>query len=294
VNWYDNPVDDMETSLTGVSYFPGSEPVVYPSPSVNFIVASGGSSDLLLRGTGLGDYSEFGTYNDGSDTVVGPETDRRQASTPNNFKLLASAYLGGFESASLGYFATSNTSRTITTATMNWTLGLSQDYTHWNAVDQISLNILNDSALGADLAYGATATASSVYSSEGYSVASINDGSRSTVYSSEPTTLSSNAAWVEIAMASSTSISKVVLYPRNDAPYVGFGFPIAFQIQIWDGAEWLTRVSVSSAPSPGSQRQVYTWGSSDTTSAVRVYATTLGSIGSFQYALQLAQISIHA
>jgi hypothetical protein len=301
VNWYDAPVYDSETSLTGVSYFPGANEVVYPSPSVYYITAENASSDLLYRGTGLGDFSWFGSYNDGSDTVVGPETDRRQSTTPSGFKLLAAAYLGGAESASMGYFWTSSgASRTITTATMNWTLGLSQDYLHWNPVDQITLNILNDTALGADLAYGATATASSSYEASPWSLSNLLDGNRRTGYCSQiaendPSKSVNHTEWVVITLPASKTFSKVVLYPRNDGPYEGDGFPINFQIQVWDGAEWLTRVTVTNAAPVGSQRMVYTWGFSDTTNMIRIYATNLRTIVPADgYLLQLAQVTVHA
>jgi hypothetical protein len=255
----------------------------------------------LYRGTGLGDFSWFGSYNDGSDTVVGPETDRRQSTTPSGFKLLAAAYLGGAESASMGYFWTSSgASRTITTATMNWTLGLSQDYLHWNPVDQITLNILNDTALGADLAYGATATASSSYEASPWSLSNLLDGNRRTGYCSQiaendPSKSVNHTEWVVITLPASKTFSKVVLYPRNDGPYEGDGFPINFQIQVWDGAEWLTRVTVTNAAPVGSQRMVYTWGFSDTTNMIRIYATNLRTIVPADgYLLQLAQVTVHA
>ena len=301
VNWYDAPVSNPETSLTGVSYNPGSHSVVYSDPLPPFVVVTGASGDALLRGTRLSDGDAFGTYGDGSQSVVGSETDRRQPSTPGTFKLLAAVTLGGAESGSMGYFSTNSfVSRTITTATINWTLGLSQSTTTWNEIDQISFNILTDCTLGPDLAFGSVAAASSSYEDPDWSLTHLTDGNRRTGYSSQVAENDSSKAvnhteWVTITLPAVQTFSKIVLYPRNDAPYVGMGFPIDFQIQVWTGVEWLTRVTVTGATPIGSHRQVYTWGMSDRTNAIRVLATNLRQVLPMDgYLLQLAQISVHA
>jgi hypothetical protein len=301
VNWWDSPLGNPETALTGVSYRPvnATDPLVYPGPTL-FSVAGGAANDSLFHGCSFGLGSKFGDYAGGSQSVVGPETDRRQPTTPTNFQLLAAAMINGVETGSMGYFA-QNGGRTITTATMNWTLGLSLAGSDWNPIDQISLNIMNEATLGPNLAYrAAVATSSSYEAPPGFSRSCLTDGNRRTAFSSQvaeqdPTKAMNHAEWIMITLPTVMTFSKVVLYPRNDAPYVGQGYPIDFRIQVWTGLSWLDRVVVTGAPLPGARAQVFSWGASDRTNKIRIYATKLRTVlPADGYLLQLAEITVHA
>jgi hypothetical protein len=303
VNWEAQPVALPETALTGVSYEPNKGPIVYPGPTP-FTVAQGASHDTLLRGCAFVDGSTFGLYAGGAQSVVGPETDRVQPTTPANFMRLATAAIDGVETASMGYFFPgTGTNRTMTTATMDWTLGLSLDGIGWSPIDQISYNMLMESILGRDLAFGSRVTVWSSYEAPpGFSKANLTDGNRRSAYSSQvaeqdPTKAVNHSEWIVITLPTTMTFSKVVLYPRNDAPYVGQGFPIDFHIQVWNGLKWIDRVVVTGAPLPGAQAQVFSWGFSDRTNLIRLWASNLRTVAGHPqdgYLLQLAGITVHA
>jgi hypothetical protein len=84
----------------------------------------------------------------------------------------------------------------------------------------------------------------------------------------------------------------IVLYPRNDAGNVGAGFPIDFTIEVWDGANWITRVTRTGYPQPGNSGQVFTWNLMDTTNLIRIAGTNLRQVGSDGYLMQLAEVKV--
>ena len=67
---------------------------------------------------------------------------------------------------------------------------------------------------------------------------------------------------------------------------------IDFKLQVWDGASWLDRVTRTNYPSPDGAGQVFSWGFSDTTDRIRVFATKLGTDGINGRLLQLAEIEV--
>jgi hypothetical protein len=149
VNWYDKPVCKAETSLTGVSYYnPANQ---FPSYSVLQ------RDHWVFANTGLGNGDQFGPYGDGTQTVVGNETDRYQSpqsnrclpSSPGSFLRLAEVPaidgqgnpIKGSVAGTMGTF-TNNQGQVFTAGTINWSLGLSQDG-GWSVIDQITRNVLD-------------------------------------------------------------------------------------------------------------------------------------------------------
>ena len=144
VNWYDNPVKRPETSLTGVSFFPGA--LVF-DPSLHFVVTN--QDHWVLAGTGLQVNQPFGQYQftaTNNRTVIGSETDRHQDSnnppihSPGDFERVARVFLDGKEIGTMGTFTNGGT--VFTAATLNWALGLSQD-DNWGPIDQITRNVFD-------------------------------------------------------------------------------------------------------------------------------------------------------
>ena len=155
-----------------------------------------------------------------------------------------------------------------------------------------------------------TATASSSEEASGWSLSKVVDTNRNSVpntqppwsmgYSSAAGVFGNHVEWLEVRWPSPKSISRVVLYPRNDSGMVGEFFPIDFTIQIWNGTSWIDRVIISGYPKPGNAGQSFTWGGSDVTDRIRIYATNLGRQVLFcarrctyQYMLQLAEVEVY-
>jgi hypothetical protein len=149
-----------------------------------------------------------------------------------------------------------------------------------------------------NLAIGATVTASSSYEDPNWSTAYVADGSENSVpggaagFSSQLGITADHTEWIALQMPASKTFSKIVLVPRNDPGNLGKGFPIDFKLQVWDGVTWLDRVTQTGYPQPGNAAQVFTWGSSDTTDQIRVFATKLGTDGINGRLLQLAEIEL--
>ena len=95
-----------------------------------------------------------------------------------------------------------------------------------------------------NLALAATASASSSVTGNGWAITKVNDGelnstSTSMGWSSANTTGSNHTEWVQLDLGSSHSFNEVDLYPRNDSPNTGYGFPIDFTIAVFsDGNTW--------------------------------------------------------
>jgi hypothetical protein len=144
VNWYDQPLNNPETSMTGVSYL--GTPAPYPGEVARqqFVVQNPGH--WALKGTGLFKEDFLGLYAQDTQTVVGTETDRYQnqdhppVHSPSNFDKIAIVFWAGAEAATMGTFQNGGT--VFTAATINWLLGLSQDGSS-GVLDQITLNVFD-------------------------------------------------------------------------------------------------------------------------------------------------------
>jgi len=149
-----------------------------------------------------------------------------------------------------------------------------------------------------NLAAGATVTVSSAYQDSGWSAARAVDGSENSVpggsmgFTSQLGIITDHTEWIALQLPARTTFSKIVLFPRNDRGNSGKGFPIDFKLQVWDGASWLDRVTRTNYPSPDGAGQVFSWGFSDTTDRIRVFATKLGTDGINGRLLQLAEIEV--
>ena len=133
--------------------------------------------------------------------------------------------------------------------------------------------------------------ASSSYEGDGWSAQHAADGVRGSTdaskgFSSQP----GPSQWIELDWAAPHPASKVTLYPRADA-LPGAGFPIDFQIQIWDGAKWIDTVVKKDVENPGATPQVFTWSPVARTERVRVLATKLTNVEG-EPRLQLAEVEV--
>jgi arabinofuranosyltransferase len=130
---------------------------------------------------------------------------------------------------------------------------------------------------------------SSEYRFEGWWRYGLVDGVRSPEksangHTSRPTG-AQHTEWIELRYTTPRLISKVALYPSWGAA----GFPVDFQIQTWDGARWVTRVTQTSFARPDGPRE-FVWSPGDTTDRIRLLATKLAQAQDGGYVLQLAEI----
>jgi hypothetical protein len=140
-----------------------------------------------------------------------------------------------------------------------------------------------------NLARGGAATSSTVYGP--LPASNLTDGNRASVYSSATGNSADHTEWVRIGLPSVRTFNQVKLVSRGDGPY---GFPRDFQIQVWDGSNWLTRVTRTNHPVPaGGAVETFSWGFADTTDAVRVLATSLGTDTNGQRILQLGEVELY-
>ncbi|MFK0233895.1 discoidin domain-containing protein [Streptomyces vinaceus] len=155
-------------------------------------------------------------------------------------------------------------------------------------------------AVGGDLAPGAAATASSSveYPSEGWLTANLTSGTHHTDlwnsagWSSAGATSPNTTQWARVDLGGPSRISQVTLYPRDDIPNTGRGFPSAFTVQLsTDGANWTTVVSRSSYPRPGAGGLSFPFAAT-TARYVKVTGTTLTADQFGVYYMQLAGIGV--
>jgi len=112
----------------------------------------------------------------------------------------------------------------------------------------------------------------------------------SSMYSSSPSTLQ----WVRFQLPAERWVSRVDMYPRNDATYgsvVGDGFPVNFNIELSaDGINWRTVLTRTNYPRPtGVQTFEFT---AQPARFVRVLATNLRSVGGGGYYFQIAELEV--
>ncbi|OCT11074.1 hypothetical protein A8709_05095 [Paenibacillus pectinilyticus] len=165
------------------------------------------------------------------------------------------------------------------------------------AVNRGAYNGAGISGVPVNYALNSTVTSSSAYEASSWSKLHVVDGQRLSIlgtsgFTSQVGLTTNHTEWIELDLgATAKTFSKVILYPRTGTGTAGEGFPVNFQIQVWNGSTWLTRVTKTSYPNPGSTPQTFTWGSSDTTDRIRIYATSLDNVGT-DYLLQFAEIEV--
>ena len=98
--------------------------------------------------------------------------------------------------------------------------------------------------------------------------------------------------WVEIDTGDIYTINRVDIYPRNDAGYIGDGFPLNFRIQVSeDEVVWADTVIKTDYVKPGNTVQSFTF-TPINARYVRVVGTTLRTIGT-DTLMQFAEIEIY-
>jgi len=126
-----------------------------------------------------------------------------------------------------------------------------------------------------NLAVRATSSASSTLNGS-WAASNVNDGNPGTAWSSQNdgTTNPSNPEWIQLTWPTAQTLNTVVLMGRPDIPNC---YPVSFQIQYLNGGGWHTVVTETNFPQetiPG-QPIAFDWGSSVTTTEVRVLVTQL-------------------
>jgi hypothetical protein len=143
----------------------------------------------------------------------------------------------------------------------------------------------------------ARVTASSSCEEWGWGLDNVVDGRTTTVYgkplgySSTVHAKTDHPEWLEIEYPKPLAISKLRIYPRDDAGFVGAGFPIDFKIQTWNGTAWIDQVTQTNYPIP-SGPQLFAFASTVTTSKVRIAATHLQNDKIDGYVMQLPEIEV--
>jgi hypothetical protein len=150
-----------------------------------------------------------------------------------------------------------------------------------------------------NLALNKAVTASSTVTSGGWGMAKLTDGVRGTTTASAGWSSNSNVSinhseWAQVDLGAAVLISQVVLYPRDDAPNAGVGFPIDFSIAgSTNGTTWTTLVAQTgyspSTPPTGAQTFTFPTGSYR---YVRVTGTNLRIYGSI-YRMQFAEMEVY-
>jgi hypothetical protein len=323
VNWSSSGVSpkDPASALTGVTW--AYDVIFSPIPLSNQLSFQALDAQLnhwVFEGAvqrmldGPYPLKTFGlTYEPYYRSVVASETDTTDGNTPENFVTLATAYwppppppasaVGYGIVATMGLFQPNPCSTVFTAACINWTIGLSTPLATGEppAMDQITYNVLTRLTNLALRANGATVTLSPNFNSyefEGWGAANVLDGRRTSVYGvSEGISSGSFASpfttlCIVVTLPFIRTFSKVILYPRSDGPNLGKGFPVNFTIDVWDGANWISRVVCTDYPTPTTaDGEVFTWGRTDTTNMIRINATVLSLVDG--YRLQFAEIEVY-
>lgn len=143
-------------------------------------------------------------------------------------------------------------------------------------------------------------TASSTINDASWKTTSVVDGQRSSVagamgWTSANSTSSNHTEWVQVDLGSASSISRVDLYPRNDSPNTGYGFPVDFTIQVsTDNLNWSTVVTKTGYALPAGSVQSFGFNATNAR-YVKVNGTSLrqnpndGNL----YRMQFAEVEVY-
>lgn len=146
-----------------------------------------------------------------------------------------------------------------------------------------------------NLALYATVSSSSSYEVAPWSMLNAVDGQLASINNTFGWTSYPNSAapqWIEVDLPSPQTFDEIDLYPRTDAGNAGVGFPIDFQIQVWNGSTWLTRVSKTGYAQP-TTGQAFRWGFADTTDKIRIYGTNLRRDSNNSLVMQFAEVEVY-
>jgi len=153
---------------------------------------------------------------------------------------------------------------------------------------------------GYNMAQYKVVDASSSYESANWGMSHLTDKNRSSTsgslgWMSSSSTASNHTEWATVDLEGVRKISRVDLYPRNDAGQVGEGFPIDFNIQVSDdNANWTTVVTKTGYAKPGNAAQGFSFPEQDAR-YVRVTGTGLrpNPSASNKYYMQFAEIEVY-
>ncbi|MBI5382969.1 MAG: discoidin domain-containing protein [Opitutae bacterium] len=145
-------------------------------------------------------------------------------------------------------------------------------------------------------AFNATVTSSSAHENNEWSRSRLVDGQRTSFYftsgfSSVLGQTADHPEWVALDFGAQRSVGKVILHPVTLPGRVGRGFPRDFQIQVWDGSAWQTRVTRTGYTVTDAQPQVFAFETPATTDKIRISCTALDQVAS-DYVLQLAEVEV--
>ena len=114
-------------------------------------------------------------------------------------------------------------------------------------------------------------------------------------WTSANSTSSNHTEWVQVDLGSVSSISRVDLYPRNDSPNTGYGFPVDFTIQVsTDNLNWSTVVTKTGYALPAGSVQSFGFNATNAR-YVKVNGTSLrqnpndGNL----YRMQFAEVEVY-
>jgi hypothetical protein len=134
---------------------------------------------------------------------------------------------------------------------------------------------------------GAKTITSSSLVTEDFSARALTDGSPRTYFSSALGRTDDHEESIELQLEKPTKLTRVYLYPALD------GFPLAYEIDVWDGSRWLVRQVVSSSTEPSTLVAIVLGRGYEITTAVRIRATRLRkAAGTNDYVLRLGEIEL--
>jgi hypothetical protein len=152
-----------------------------------------------------------------------------------------------------------------------------------------------------NLAVTATADASSCVSgnctSGSWVPSNAADGNPDSAWSSQYNSSANTTEWIRLTWPSAQTFNTVVLVGRNVPLGDSNGFPVTFEIDVWNSSTMMWDspiVQETNFPQPTIPGQPisFTWGSPVTTTQVRVKATTLGKDPGGNYYFQLGELEV--
>ena len=141
INWTDSESGSLVGTVLGGFLYSPIDPNDPNGTVAQFVVLK--ADHWVFYNTGLQNEATFGRFGEKS-SVVCYETDKATDAGESAWKTLAAAKFPptGAGAQEIATMRVSEQNGTVfTSATTDWTLGLSQDDTSWTAVDQITLNI---------------------------------------------------------------------------------------------------------------------------------------------------------
>lgn len=135
---------------------------------------------------------------------------------------------------------------------------------------------------------GAKTITSSSLENADFSARWLTDGNYTTPFSSALGRTEDHEETIEIQLDRPRKFTRVVLFTAGD------GFPLDFDLDVWDGSHWLTRQTVKSANEPSVFMAVKLGGRGyEETTAFRIRATRLRkATGTNDYVLRLSEIEL--